>query len=575
MYVRNYLMLLIFGCSTCGLTALAILSYTNHYQEMAAARVSNGALALRDLTRIESGFSQWILLSDLVIGSDESYLTDGAIRLSDELIEVVRQIRGEAPRTTLDSIDTIESFVSRQRERLETARRLGDDNRMATLDRLLNDMDAESPACIQAIASVRLELESELVKYNSDYQNLVKHRTAAIAFLLLGFFLCVIILWRWIGRMLSQPLFQLSQETHQARKEQRQVNVVTRGPIEVQTLSRSFSSLVDSLTEQIEEHRRTRAERERLNHELIDASRKAGMAEVASEVLHNVGNVLNSINVSATVISKQLDQSALDRLFKVNEMLEANEADLPNYLANDERGKLLPKAIGCLAKVLGDEQETQRQELKLLHDSISHVRKVIHNQQAFARVATFTESVSVAEIIEEAIRINGEALVESNINIDRDFDTALVIESDRHKIQQILVNLISNAADAVAVNGRNERVIKIAAKIQLQELCVLVMDNGAGIAAEKLDKIFSHGFTTKKHGHGFGLHSSANAAKVLGGSLSAESAGIGRGATFSLMIPMTTESGDQEPTHISSSVGLPCNNHQNQGFTGESFISNQ
>ena len=138
-----------------------------------------------------------------------------------------------------------------------------------------------------------------------------------------------------------------------------------------------------------------------------------------------------------------------------------------------------------------------------------------------------------------------------------------------------MVNLISNAADAVAVNGRNERVIKIAAKIQLQELCVLVMDNGAGIAAEKLDKIFSHGFTTKKHGHGFGLHSSANAAKVLGGSLSAESAGIGRGATFSLMIPMTTESGDQEPTHISSSVGLPCNNHQNQGFTGESFISNQ
>ena len=560
MYVRNYLMLLIFGCSVCSLAVFFILGFFFNQEEFAAARVNNGALVLRDLERIESGFSQWLLLSDLVIGSDESYLTDGAIQLSKELIEVTQQLRSELNDGGSENVDAIEQFILRQRGRLQECQSLDNDSRSVRLAQLLEEMDAESPACIQAIESMRLKLESEQQMYTARFDSIIKVRRKKTVLLLLGYFVCVACLWQWISRMLTKPLSQLTLESQQAKKEQRKVEIVHSGPMEVRQLSRSLSDLVVSLTEQIEEHQRTRAERQRLHRELIDTSRKAGMAEVASEVLHNVGNVLNSMNVSATVISKQLNDSVLERMLQINDMLNEHQADLPRYLANDERGKQVPQAINFLTTRLANEREKQLAEVKLLQDSISHVRKVIQNQQAFARVANVMEPIGVTEIVEEAIRLNGKSSTAAHVKVIRELDTEIEIRSDRHKIQQILVNLISNAIDATMNNQVNNRIIRIGLKVQEKDVCIEVTDNGIGITADQLKKVFTHGFTTKKTGHGFGLHSSAIAAKVLGGSLRVQSEGAGLGATFLLTIPQETQASSVDNQNSQPAASLPIHN---------------
>jgi signal transduction histidine kinase len=111
------------------------------------------------------------------------------------------------------------------------------------------------------------------------------------------------------------------------------------------------------------------------------------------------------------------------------------------------------------------------------------------------------------------------------------------VRLDRHKLVQVLVNVIKNARESVDASGGAGRVT-VRALRDGERLRIDVVDDGAGIAAENLARVFNHGFTTKSGGHGFGLHSSANAATEMGGRLGAASAGLGRGATFTLDLPL-------------------------------------
>ena len=149
------------------------------------------------------------------------------------------------------------------------------------------------------------------------------------------------------------------------------------------------------------------------------------------------------------------------------------------------------------------------------------------------------EFVCVGDVIEESIRINAEAIDSWSVKVVKEFDADSTVETDRHKVQQILVNLISNAIDATVKSELPT--IRIVLTNQQDDICIKIIDNGVGIPAEKLEEIFVHGFTTKKHGHGFGLHSSAIAAKVLGGSLAVHSDGETKGATFILCLPKTAD----------------------------------
>ncbi len=273
---------------------------------------------------------------------------------------------------------------------------------------------------------------------------------------------------------------------------------------------------------------------------LIEVSRLAGMAEVATGVLHNVGNVLNSVNVSANVVTDRLRQSRISGLQKTVRLLEQHAGDLGRFFAEDPKAKLLPDYLGKLYWQLDNERNELIGELAGLTRNLDHIKEIVTMQQSYAKVDGLSEAVSPAVLLEDALRLNEDALVRSEVTVERDYDgSAPKVKVDRHKVLEILVNLVTNARHAVCEAERKDRRIRVRVGPQCnRKVSVEVTDNGIGIPAENLVRVFQHGFTTKKNGHGFGLHSGALAARQMGGTLTVSSAGPGQGATFRLELPV-------------------------------------
>jgi len=269
------------------------------------------------------------------------------------------------------------------------------------------------------------------------------------------------------------------------------------------------------------------------------ASRQAGMAEVATGVLHNVGNVLNSVNVSATLLRDQVRKSETHALLKAAELLKQKNGDLGAFLTSDPQGKLMPEFIIQIAGQLHKEQENISHELEQLTKNVDHIKDIVAMQQSYARVAGVVENVALASLVEDALQINAAALTRHGVTVIRQFEEVPLLMVDKHKVLQILINFIRNAKYALDECTQDEkRLIITIAKTDGECVMVRVKDNGIGIPPENLTRIFSHGFTTRPTGHGFGLHLGALNAREMGGSLSATSAGTGRGATFTLILPV-------------------------------------
>ena len=277
----------------------------------------------------------------------------------------------------------------------------------------------------------------------------------------------------------------------------------------------------------------------RLNSRLLESSRMAGMAEVATGVLHNVGNVLNSVSVSATLVGERLRQSKAANLRRAVTMLHEHNHHLAEYLTSDPKGKLLPEYLVTATSHLVAEQAELIGEINSAAKHIDHIKEIVAMQQNFAKVSGAYENLSTVELTEDALRINAAAFERHRIQVAREFDeTTPLVFVDRHKALQILINLISNAKYAMEVQTTNDKKLIIRVGPALSgRVKIAIVDSGVGIAPENLVKIFTHGFTTKKDGHGFGLHSCANAAKEMGGSLTVHSDGLGQGATFTLELP--------------------------------------
>jgi PAS domain S-box-containing protein len=289
----------------------------------------------------------------------------------------------------------------------------------------------------------------------------------------------------------------------------------------------------------ITEQKQAEEELELLNRRLLESSRLAGMAEVATGVLHNVGNVLNSVNVSSTLICNHVRSSRTSRLRDVILLLNQNSADLPNFLANDPKGKIIPSYLNNLSERLAQEQQELLKELELLVKNIEHIKEIVAMQQNYARVSGIIESLSIRNLVEDALQMHNAALARHGVLVVRDYQEVPVISMDKHKVLQILVNLIRNAKYAMDASTRRDKRLTVSIRMNSENLVELtVTDNGIGISEENLTRIFSHGFTTKRDGHGFGLHSGAIAAREMGGRLYARSDGAGQGATFVLELPL-------------------------------------
>jgi len=283
------------------------------------------------------------------------------------------------------------------------------------------------------------------------------------------------------------------------------------------------------------------AKLERLQKQLMDASVQAGMAEVATSVLHNVGNVLNSVNVSSSLIVETLQNSKVANLARAVTLMRAHEHDLGNFLTNDPKGKQLLEYLTNLAAQLEKDKAEALQEIGNLVSNIVHIKEIVAMQQSYVKALGVTESLKAADLVEDAIRMNSGAMLRHKVKVVREFGEVPTIQTEKHKVLQILVNLIRNAKYACDESGREDKQITLRVTERENGVKISIIDNGIGIPSEIITRIFNHGFTTRKDGHGFGLHNSANTAKQLGGTLSAFSAGAGQGATFTLELPMAKE----------------------------------
>jgi len=276
-----------------------------------------------------------------------------------------------------------------------------------------------------------------------------------------------------------------------------------------------------------------------LNKKIMDFSRRAGMADVATSILHNVGNILNSTNVSLSLLKEKLHQFPTSKLSQVIELMNNNFSNIGEYLLNDEKGKLIPAYLSEIVKVFNNQVEKFEIELSNLSIQIQHIKEIVTHQQTLSGISGIVECISMSELIDSSLQMTGIELGSDNIIVEKKYDFIPSIKIDRIKMLQLLTNLIQNAKDAFKDSKKNEPKKIIIHAYQKNDSCfaIEISDNGVGIPKALIQKIFSYGFTTKQNGHGFGLHSSALAAKEMGCSLELLSQGDSPNTIFSINIP--------------------------------------
>ena len=345
--------------------------------------------------------------------------------------------------------------------------------------------------------------------------------TVATALLLL------LVLLRLLNRIVIRPLATLTRHTVDiGRTEDMSARVEMERGDELGQLSREFDALMAKLAQSREQ--------------VIHSSRLAGMSEIATGVLHNVGNVLNSVNVSTSLLRRRAEQLSVSDLQAMTEVLTAHREDLGRFVTEDPRGT---QFLGFLEELTGQitsERAEILEELGTLNKGVDHMMELVRSQQSYAGMAGVFEPTDLGEQLDAALRICEQAYcLTEDLRVVREYAEVPRVPVDKHKLMEILVNLIQNAQQVMEAAGTAQKrlILRVMedgdgwARIEIE-------DNGPGIAAENLARIFHHGFTTRTDGHGFGLHVSANAATEMKAKLWAESQGPGHGATFILRIPL-------------------------------------
>jgi C4-dicarboxylate-specific signal transduction histidine kinase len=354
----------------------------------------------------------------------------------------------------------------------------------------------------------------------------------------------------WVlRRHITRPLLAYSRAATQVEAGDFHVELDTSRTDELGQLAQAFQRMAHEVHRREEalrhaneglEHRveeRTRELKE-VHQRLVDTARRAGMAEVATHVLHNVGNVLNSVTTSALVAQERLETLKLEQVGRVVELLEAHQSDLARFLTEDARGKNVLPFLRRLSQHMRDEKQEIRGLLEDVGRYTDHIATIVRMQQRHARIPQVQEAVSLAELVEDALRISADGLSRFHVQVERCLADVPPVMADKHKVLTILLNLINNAINAMEALPDEQQRLRVTLERPSEGLVrIEIRDHGVGIAPDLLTRIFQYGFTTREDGHGFGLHSCALAAQEMGGSLRAHSDGPGHGATFTLELP--------------------------------------
>ncbi len=272
---------------------------------------------------------------------------------------------------------------------------------------------------------------------------------------------------------------------------------------------------------------------------LVDTARQAGQSEIATGILHNVGNVLNSVNVSSGVIAKKTEELAIGDLEALNQIISENASDLVKFVSEDPRGQHFPPFLDALTSQIAQTRQTLTDEIGSLSQGIERIRSMVNSQQDYVRKTMVIEHVSLESQVKKALELSEKVEpFDRGLEVHTDLDELPKVPVDRHRLLEILVNLIQNARQAMEDRPGQTRRLSLSLKASGEDkVRIEVSDTGCGIAADALTRVFDHGYTTKPTGNGFGLHSAANAAVEMGGSLQAFSDGPDKGSTFSLELP--------------------------------------
>ncbi len=299
---------------------------------------------------------------------------------------------------------------------------------------------------------------------------------------------------------------------------------------------KAFDSVLLSVIQNIGNQVGIFLEREYARKNMLETQRIAGISEVTTSMLHNIGNILNSVNVSLSLLEENCKNSKLNNLLLLRDLIKSHEHDFINFISNDEQGMQLPTYLIALGDYWQNQHKNTQQEFSSLLQNINHITDILKSQQFLAGSFGMVESIQVCNLLNDAVNINSFTLNNSDVIIQKEYEDIPPILVDRIKFLQILVNIVRNALQAIASNKVDKKII-LRIKTDKKMVTIQVIDNGCGIEKKNLIKIFSHGYTTKLNGHGFGLHASALSAHEMGGSLTAESEGLNNGATFTLTLP--------------------------------------
>ena len=344
--------------------------------------------------------------------------------------------------------------------------------------------------------------------------------TASGIVLLIGLLACIV-----IATTLVRPLERLTAIAHDIAKGRKPPRIAAvSGGVEVVQMTSALGTMLERLNE--------------ANSQLVEASRHAGMAEVATGVLHNVGNILTSVNVGIESVAERVRGIPGARVRRAGELLATARTGGTVQL---DKLDAAVKYLTAIADHLTGDQKALLDELVTLRGHVDHVNRVVAMQNGYARTGGVQEPTDLVKLIDEAVALGVPDPGRHGIQIERHVPESQVTV-DRHRVLQILVNLMTNARDSLSAHksagATNELRVSVTVTIEDGWIEMRVDDTGGGIDPEKLTKIFHAGFTTKPKGHGYGLHSSALAAEQLGGTLRCTSAGIGHGASFVLRMPM-------------------------------------
>ncbi|CAM2069058.1 GHKL domain-containing protein [Sulfidibacter corallicola] len=273
-------------------------------------------------------------------------------------------------------------------------------------------------------------------------------------------------------------------------------------------------------------------ELEKAQRDLVESARLAGMADIATSVLHDVGNTLNSVVISTQLVKQLLANSKMVGIFKANRVLDEVLDDLAQgEAAEADRQQRLRAYYARLGEAYTSERTEGLAQLDRLEDLVRVLRDIVKAQEQIAGSVSFRDRLQAKALIEQVLILRAGSLQRADVRVTKRIADVPDILGEKLKLIHVFVALIDNAIEAMTETAKTDRSLEIHLFKRNDWVHVIMRDSGCGFDAKVRERLFQQGFTTKKDHSGYDLHRCANFMAEMEGTLTLTSDGPDRGAT--------------------------------------------